>query len=301
MTKALGIRKCLAQLVDDRFAREPLLLQAGLKSFVPAIRFVEDFCAGAEELLEYRDYIHGATRADIAPDPDFNANRAHLKRAAEERYAQSGLAWELGTTEFDRRLRRMEPKELAELKRPYRAMIKEAWGEEAGRFGLVATTVDDLVLRRSNVALYRHLMEEASAPFGFSFDKRLSSRSAPVFSRIVAGSYALCLSMDPESLNREVGSDIRIVETGELLRSWPRLNLWMNVYDMGGVKPEKIVGWQLFDFLPARLGPMGDIWSQFCNGEQLSALIGINLAAYGIVRHEMDAAIARGCAVSSST
>jgi hypothetical protein len=290
----LEVKHNLAALVDHKYDREQLLKAQDLHSFAPAVRFVEDFCETQEELLEIRSFNIASSKDQIAGTKTFADYFQNLQANANARYKASGNPWDTGLTQFDRRLNKLraqEPLRLVALIRPYRNEMAALWSNEVASRGRMDFLDREDLEALSGVKLYQTIMESRAVPAGFFFDRKLSTRGTPVYSRQLRETLKLCFTPDSRLLNEPVGGIAVNKNTGESWQSGPSLELWMSLLDVSVKQPEKIVSFQIFNFFPVRENPLGVGWHKFFTPSQLTALVNIHLTMYQLLREKIDTAL----------
>ena len=245
----------LAELVSGIYSRETALLQAGLGSFSPGLRFLERFCETEDALDEYREMeIKRRQRLYVAPDQSFVQKTRLLTDHATKRFEETGNIWDLEVIKYRRKMQKMRatcPRELEQMLAPYRAETERLWADEVCLFsGKLGSN------RQPDIDAIKDSLGVVFGTFGFTPVRKASASKQFVLSMPLPDSTTLCVVLDLTKFRLPILPTARIKETGQVIRSGPEFSLWLECRH-GRDDPIRILFEDLF---PIREGPV----SAFC-------------------------------------
>jgi hypothetical protein len=296
----------IGALVDTRYTKVALLERAGLRSFIPPLRFQEAFVSSPKELQEYRSFALQSTKFLLGIDNGFSDWFARARDEAAQRCTDTGNSWENDVTSFRRKFKRLMAapgRKLRALTQPYKEDIERLWQEEAEAFG--KGYVDDLLsLGRkppSRTTLYKNLMGSGLAAEGFQHDAEVSTTRELAYSRQLAKGYKLCFTLDLVNLRQPVGRSFADPNTAEIFPApGPRFIAWLELRrkmkGTGQGHSERIAGMGLVSVLPIREFPLRTVcYSHVYDLRHLDALLIIHLTMYRLMEQDLSEALDQVC------
>jgi len=294
-------------LCKNVFRREKSLTDKGINSFVPYLRFTENFCETKEELQEHRGFLIESNKSHIAhEDSAFNQKLHKLQEEGKKRAAESGNLWDANITVCERRFKKLfhsDYKKWLDIQRAYKAEAEHLRQEETRRFymGNVARLIAEGGQEPTRLELYKELMGSGLETWGFARDKELSSREYLMYSKSINDSYKLCWSLDLHTFRRPFDLEPKTLRT-------PSLGIVETIYPLGvhftiallvhpitAKKQDFRLAYFTFNFF----FPITHYYRHFRSLQELEALIRIYIIMYELIQPELDAALIKSLAVSA--
>ncbi len=135
-------------------------------------------------------------------------------------------------------------------------------------------------------------MESNAGVLGFFYDKKLSSKSKPVFSKVIIDDWRLGLVVDVTNLNVPVGETYTRSGTNEIARPGPFLELPLNIFHVpAGSKRGEILQGVRFDAMFPINEFFYSAYTRFYTLMELEALVNIHLCMYKLMAEELEPAL----------
>lgn len=278
-----------------RDGRETMLVEAGIDSFVPALKLQESLARSEEELREYRGLIgimHGPwCLQDEAWLRDLDRRRA----LNHQRRKETGRA---GVGDFGFHLDQMRPADLRPMESQCRNEMADSRDAEIARFGVpglvaVAGRGGRTPSRRR---LYEKLVDAALESDGF--ENKGARMGALIHSRPLSSDHRLDMILDTHELNRKIDPHIAPFRTtGEIVApQGPSVSICFAICSNGDQQQPPIERFALSSLFPIEFGQIGQKWCRdwyggFRDLTELAALIEIHLTMWRLIRNELYAAL----------
>jgi hypothetical protein len=284
----------VAALVNGIFAREKVLVCNGLDSFIPLLRFIEDFSESREELDEYRYFEIGVAKRYISNDPDFEAWFDQQRAKADERYEVTGDPSERQIPGLKRRWWKEQAKGNAfAILQPYKQERMRLWDIEVTGHSTQLSS-DFEAQGKSRVALFRAVMEQEQHRTGLGLDRKLSSTRSPAYSLAVGKEWKIAMRLDHVALAKPYGGPTTDVRTGQVFPGGVQFSLHMDVclLDRQGGGYTSVAPVRFDSLFPIGSGLFGPAsYAQFSSLHQLEALVRIHAKMFSLIRPELESAL----------
>lgn len=285
-------------LCEKMFDREKLLTDAGIKSFTPQLRFIENFCQSPEEILEYKQFQIDMAIMSVSKDKKRTDRFRELIEKRKKCAKETGNIWDQRPTAFERRyeqLRYINDAEEYDLKLSLFSQTKKMWQEEVVQYseGYVDRLAAQLGRMPSKKSVCKIMLGERLKEFGYKYDKDLSDYSFMTFSKPIAESYKLCWILDSEVVQKKFNLNsiyYKLKSTGELKEieaSGGQFDSFISLRAAASQKDERpLLSFGFRDFFP-----IGNRYRNFRSPQELEALINIYAKMYSMIQKELEAAI----------
>jgi len=282
----------VASLVDRHYERESLLLHNELNSFTPSLRLIEKQCESQEELEEYRAFFIAGQKSMLGSDHMiFAENLERLRQDARQRHEKTKNIWDLELTMFTQRIKRMEvenPKYLENKRQECGKLAAKLFAHEAPIFTLGLSHHYSEHEPNARINLYREVMERNAGKLGFTYDKKLSGKGKPIFSKLIIDDWRLGFVIDVVNLKVPVCEPYVQPGNNEVFRAGPFLELPLNIFHVpAGSRRGEIKQGIRFE----ALFPINSAYRRFYTLMELEALVNIYLRMYKLIATELEAAL----------
>ena len=282
-----------------RDSRESMLVEAGIDSFVPALRLQESLAQSHEEIREFRALIAGMHGPRCLRDETWLRDLDHRRALYYQRRKETGQVVR-SVGDFDFRLDQMRPADLWPLESRCRNEMADRRETEIARFSepalaAVAGRGGRLPSRRR---LYEKLVDAALAPDGF--ENKGARMGGLIHSRPLSLHYQLVMTVDTHELNRKIDPHIAPFRiSGEVVApQGPNLSIWLSISGNGDPLQPPIERFALSSLFPFEFGRIGQKWCRdwyggFHNLTELAALIEIHMTMWRLIHNEFYDALRR--------
>lgn len=294
---AAKVCKNLPALVDDYYERAEKLSRMGWEFFEVSLRAQECICTYEDVQLErklrreiWKEYVgHGAYRSKELEE---------RKREAEQRYQQTKYIWDQLFLPCDRRMRELnatKDESSPQLLNNFRAEVTRLLAKNIDQHGdgLYKKYEEDSKVNR--IKLYREVMARISGAIGFSYDKKLSTSTNPIFTKAFLPPWKLAFVTEYPNLVQGVGDAYSPATQSSLEFSFGLVHEKSKGVSFARKGDYLQFGCQYF--FPVNEHPFANMYKSFKTLLELESIIHLHIDMYKIIQTEFESALYEGLQV----
>jgi len=285
------------------FGRDKMLIDAGLRSFVPDLQFARDICETEEAFSEFKEECICAAKERIERnDEEWKQWRDKVREKWEMR--RTGDPWDIIPTSFfswrSSQMRAKSVNEYQRLRAPYEEEKERLWREEVGKFTF--GVADALVAKEGGEPKQRSSMAKkvlraavTRLNLGFETDEATKVGGCFIVSKPIAPAYKLTLVLTLKGINSDFGErELTAIrnDTGEMFTFKNRgvqLSMLLTVFPSAArTYGERVTGIH-FD----NLFPIDSRFEFFRSLKELEALINIHATMCKLILPELEPALVK--------
>jgi hypothetical protein len=275
----------LIELGEDIYARLDKLKTLGWDSFEPLLKLKKTIC-DSEEFKEYKKVQIELSKENIGRDAYDASFLMKLREKADNAITSSGNAWDDALTDCEKKILKMRignSSEYDNLFSKYRIEQQRLRDIEIEKHSKLNFDSIDEKIKNNNLKLYKEIMDLESNKLGFSYDKDMSSRKYPVFTKSFFKPWKLGFKVDSVGLLKERKGKSNLIMNFGLVHE----------NSNGGEAPK---GVRELIYSELCFYPVENTYRtfSFANYEELEVLIYAQLAMYSLIQDKFEKLLLEG-------